>query len=148
MDTVELMHSAAAGFPNQKPVVAPILSIGNVLKELRHVKDQKDAVNAELKGLNERESELEAKLIEYHKVTEVSNVGDENLSVTFGESLRFSYDPEKWDEIVHSLDRNGKLYCVQRRLNDAKLRELIENGEELPEGLRTESYVKVSIRRK
>jgi uncharacterized protein YlxW (UPF0749 family) len=122
-------------------------SITETLSKLRQVRDQIDQANAALSSLKQQEQHLERKLEDYHQQTGLDSVKGGGLTVSFAPAFRATYTPELWPEIVKWAVASGNGHIVQRRLTDAKVIELVDNGVALPEGLSLESYTKMSIRR-
>jgi uncharacterized protein YlxW (UPF0749 family) len=130
-------------------MVAQATNVTETLRMLRQVIDEREQLAAQDKVLSERKSALEAELLNFHASTGLNSCAGAGLSVTFDDgAVRAKYDPSKWADIVKWAVSTGNDHIIQRRLTDAKVIDLIENGTALPEGLTVESYTKLSTRRK
>jgi hypothetical protein len=123
-------------------------ALGDLLATLRKYIDQKDELEAQVKTLNEAveriEAEVKARMME-SKTEKVSGAG---LTVTLSEKQGVRYDPHHWDMIVKTFVDAGKIYLIQRRLSDAKIREEFAAGSlQLPKGLTIEPFRDLSVRR-
>lgn len=131
------------------PATKAAVNVGEVLKELRAIRDAREVIGGEDSKLAGRESELKSLLFHFHEDTGLTQVADHGLSVVFTPGkLRIGYVAEKWDELQKWLTDNGYGYCIQRRLNEAKLRELVDSGTALHEGLKVEPFTDIRITRK
>jgi hypothetical protein len=77
----------------------------------------------------------------------IDSASEDGVSVTTKVKFRAKYEPELWSDIVKWAASSGLDYVVQRRLNDAKIMELVDNGVPLPQGLTVESYNDLAFRR-
>ena len=117
--------------------------------ELRAVIDQMDEVNSRMKSLSGMKSNLLSQI--QKKMEEVgidsakSNVA--GLSLTVKEDLVATYDPEKFQEIFDWCAEQDRYDFIQRRMSSAKIKEFVESGGGLPEGLTLSPITKVSFRR-
>lgn len=123
-------------------------NITQILEQLRAVKDEKDTVNARLSELAATEADIERQLREFHETSGLDSVSGGGLTVSFKPQLRAAYDPDKWTSIVRWAVDTGHEYLIQRRLTDTKVAELAMSDVGLPDGLRVESHLAVSVRRK
>lgn len=123
------------------------INVEAVLTELRALRDRKDELNASLKAVSEHEASLQAALLDWHAETNLESVKGGGLSVSFKPDFRAKYTPELWPEIVKWAVATGNDHIIQRRITDAKVIELVDNGVALPDGLNLEAYVKLNIRR-
>ena len=120
-----------------------------LLTALRSIIDQREQLAEQDSRLVKQKSQLEHQLLAFHELTGVDSVTGGGLSVSFDDAaMRAKYDPERWPAIVRWAIETGNDHIIQRRLTDAKVLDLIENGTALPEGLTVENYVKISTRRK
>jgi len=123
-------------------------NIDEALTELRSIVDQSDALNEQLADLSKRKREIENGLIAFSDDSGLTSFATEGLAIAVRAKERAKYDPEKWDDLMKWAAENDKTYVVQRRLSDAKILEMVANGEPLPDGLSIEPYSQVSYRRK
>ncbi len=117
---------------------------------IRWWKDQKalcedyDAMAKAGRGLlNDIEADIQRKMEEMG----IESVAQDGVSLTIRKKFRAKYEPEMWSDIVKWAASSGLDYVVQRRLNDAKIMELVDNGVPLPQGLTVESYNDLAFRR-
>ena len=117
--------------------------------ELRAVIDQMDEVNSRMKSLTGMKhnllSQIQKKMEEVGIDSAKSNVA--GLSLTVKEDLVATYDPEKFEEIFKWCASQNRYDFIQRRMSNAKIREFVESGGGLPEGLTLSPITKVSFRR-
>jgi hypothetical protein len=123
------------------------VDLETTLISLRALRDRKDELNAELKSIGEQEDACERTLLDWHKATNLQSVKGGGLTVSFKADFHAKYSPELWPEIVKWAVETGNDHIIQRRLGDAKVIELVDNGIALPDGLTLEQYVKLNIRR-
>jgi hypothetical protein len=123
------------------------VDLESTLVSLRALRDRKDTLNAELKAIGEQEDACEHALLDWHKATNLQSVKGGGLTVSFKADFHAKYSPELWPEIVKWAVETGNDHIIQRRLGDAKVIELVDNGIALPDGLTLEQYVKLNIRR-
>ena len=117
--------------------------------ELRAVIDQMDEVNSRMKSLTGMKhnllSQIQRKMEEDGIDSAKSNVA--GLSLTVKEDLVATYDPEKFQEIFDWCAEQDRYDFIQRRMSSAKIKEFVESGGGLPEGLTLSPITKVSFRR-
>ena len=124
------------------------MNVEDLLIEYRKVIDEKEILAQQEKILNQRKHDLEFHLMAFAKSQGLESFEDDSIRVHISEALRIRYEPELWSEIVKWAVDSGNDYIIQRRLNDTKILELIENGTPIPEGLAVDPYTKISHRRK
>ncbi len=123
--------------------------IGSLCSQLRLVLDRIDGVNAQLKELKsdkERISQELQRLMEESGLDSVKNASA-GIAVTLREDLEPTYDPEKYEGIFQWCAEVGRQDFVQRRLSGARIREFVDGGGALPEGLTLTPVTKVTFRR-
>lgn len=118
-----------------------------LLQQFREKRDALDVAEQNAKAARAEVHALEAQILERLEALDVESVAAEGLNVKRVEKWRAKYDPARWSEIVSWAVDNGFDYLVQRRLNDAKIMELIDQGIRLPDGLSVECYSDLSFRR-
>ena len=123
--------------------------IGELLDELRRIIDAREALAAQDRPLATRRAEIEKEILDHATASGLQQFATDDLSVTVDlHAMRCRYDPERWDELMKWAVGLERCDLIQRRLNDAKILDLIDNGMALPDGLSVETYGKVSARRK
>jgi hypothetical protein len=124
-------------------------SVQTTLAALRAVIDEREKLATADRELSKEKERLEASLLSFHNESGLDSLSGAGLSVSFdGEAMRAKYEPDRWAEIVKWAVSTGNDHIIQRRLTDAKVLDLIEQGVELPAGLTVENYTKLSVRRK
>lgn len=112
---------------------------------------QKDEATATLGTINESMDKVDRDIMEAMNSAGMTGdgakVSDNGLTVTRRTKWRAKYDPEKWPTIFKWAAENGNEYLIHRRLSDAKVMELVDEGIQLPEGLTTEAYPSLDFRR-
>ena len=120
-----------------------------LLDELFEVAGLIDDLNQRSAEAQGRRKEIENQLIDAQKVSGLTSMSNDKISVTFTpNTARAVPDPEHWDEIHKWFVDSGYGYCIHRRMSDSKVLDLLMNGVELPKGLSFEFYTKVAFRRK
>lgn len=122
-------------------------SLGELVKELREIKDRKDGINAELSGLNKREDEIEYAIMDTLTAAGLAKATTDDGTVSKQTKWRAKYAPEKWADIFKWAAAKDRTDLIQRRTSDAKIMELVDAGEALPDGLTVESYEQIAFRR-
>lgn len=124
-----------------------ILAPNELLARYRAIIDEREALAARDSLLSAMKESIERDLLEFAESSGLSSFEDDAIRVTVADKMRVRYDPERWTDILKWDIENG-IGAVQRRLTDAKIISLVEEGTALPEGLTLEGYKKVSHRRK
>lgn len=120
---------------------------GSLLKSYLAVLSMLDSVSEIEKKLTTLRSAMKDEFIRRASVEGVEKFSGEGVSVTVKDKSIVKYDPEKWDDILRWLVSSGHGYCVHRRLSEAKIQELMDNGVRLPDGIAFDSIKEVSHRR-
>ena len=125
------------------------MKIDQLAVELRAVLDEMDITNAKLKGLRGRKDSI---LFQVQSVMEEVGIdsaksNEAGLSLSIKEELVAEYDPQKFEEIFKWCSDQNRYDFIQRRMSNAKIREYVESGGGLPEGLTLSPITKVGFRR-
>lgn len=123
--------------------------IGSLCSQLRLVLDRIDDVNAQLKSIKEDKDRISREiqaLMESSGLDSVKNASA-GIAVTLREDLEPTYDPEKYEDIFQWCAKVGREDFVQRRLSGARIREFVDSGGGLPQGLTLTPVTKVTFRR-
>ena len=108
-------------------------NINHLLCELHETLDEIDALNARIKPLSEYAARLKAQILEWSKANgDIKKFTGGGLSVSIRDKVLFNASGDKWPVVHKWLVEQGYEYCIQRRLNDAKLLELYDGGVSLP----------------
>ena len=123
--------------------------IGSLCSQLRLVLDRIDGVNAQLKELKADKERISSELQHLMEETGLDSAKNASagITVTLREDMEPVYDPEKFEGIFHWCAEVGREDFMQRRLSGARIREYVEGGGALPEGLSLTPITKVMFRR-
>ncbi len=125
------------------------MKIDQLAVELRAILDEMDITNAKLKGLRGRKDSI---LFQVQSVMEEVGIdsaksNEAGLSLSIKEELVAEYDPQKFEEIFKWCSDQNRYDFIQRRMSSAKIREYVDSGGGLPEGLSLSPITKVGFRR-
>ena len=125
------------------------MKIDELAVSLRAVLDQMDETNGILKGLRSQKDDL---LFQIQGIMEGIGIdsaksNDAGLTLSIKEDLVADYDPEKFEEIFKWCAEQSRHDFIQRRMSSAKIKEFVESGGGLPEGLTLSPITKVAFRR-
>lgn len=126
----------------------PTTSVDAMLARLRTLIDANEELDRQKKELSDERQQIERDLMAFHKTTGLEKFAGSGMAVTIDpKALRATYVPDRWPDIVKWAVDSGHGYIVQRRLSDAKVVDLFDQGVPLPDGLSLEGYTKISVRR-
>ncbi len=125
--------------------------LNDLLTQYRAEKDRQDELNAQLADSRAKADGIERRIMDAMKNagldSDGSKVSHDGLTVTLRHKFRASYDPAKWSAIVRwAIDTNNE-HIIQRRLSDRPVLELLDNGEQFPDGLTVSTYEDLDFRR-
>lgn len=103
---------------------------GSIIDTLYELRNEKNAFNAKVKKINESMDELKSTLMARYAADETTLSRGKAASASLTEMDTFSI--EDYDALQAYVFDNEALYLFQRRLSSAAIKELIENGEEIP----------------
>lgn len=125
--------------------------IADLLDEYKCLLDRKDELNAQVSTVVKSIDDIEHRIRSAMEVAGQTNDGDKvsaaGITVTMRQKWRAKYAPEHWSDVVRWAVEQGFDHIVQRRLSDAKVMELVDNGVTLPKGLNVEQYTDLDFRR-
>jgi hypothetical protein len=122
-------------------------TLGELCAAFRAKRDQLDEIEAQAKAARKTCDELEGEIMRRLEASGAESISAAGITFTVKTKFRASYDPAEWSEIVRWAAGSGLDYIVQRRLNDAKILELVDKGVILPDGLTIQSYKDLTFRR-
>jgi hypothetical protein len=125
------------------------MKIDKLAVSLRVVLDQLDHTNAILKDLRSKKDGFLFQLqqaMEEMGVDSIKN-NEAGLTLSIKEELVAEYDPEKFENIFKWCADQDRYDFIQRRMSSAKIREFVDSGGALPEGLTLAPLTKVAFRR-
>ena len=124
------------------------MKTGELLTELHRIMGETDGLNRELSLLKASRKDVEAQLLQHAADQGVDSLSNGLVSVTVKDDFIAAYDPEMWSELVSDCVRTGNTHIIQRRISTKPVQELIDNGSEIPAGVRLEPQTKLLVRRK
>lgn len=126
-------------------------TVADLLAEYRRLSDRDDELAAEKSAIYKRFCELEHEIAAAMDAAGMTDDGAKvsasGMSVTRRTKFRAKYDPALWASLVRWSVETNRTDLIQRRLADAKILELHDAGEVLPEGLTLEAYKSIDARR-
>ena len=125
------------------------MKIDELAISLRAILDEMDNVNGALKDLRSKKDSI---LWEIQKLMEEVGIdsaksNEAGLSLSIKEELVADYDPQMFEEIFKWCADQNRYDFIQRRMSSAKIREFVDSGGGLPEGLTLSPITKVAFRR-
>lgn len=130
-----------------------MLTINEALALLRSRMDEEDRARAAHDAAKSATAEAEIDVLALMREMGMDKAGsrvaspESGLTVTLRDKWKAKYDPERWGDIVDWMRSIGRDDLVQRRLNDSKIMDLVDNGVALPDGLAVESFTQLEVRR-
>ena len=89
--------------------------------------------SAVVKELEDLYNAVEAALVAAHVADpQLLKVGTTNGTVSFSEETVYNIPAEQWDSLYEYIAQNNAFYLLQRRVNQAPIKELLTQGHELP----------------
>lgn len=122
-------------------------TLGDLIRAWKAQKFLLEECEAQSKSARALLADMEMDIQSKMKDLGIESASEDGVSVTTKTKWRAKYEPELWGDIVKWAASSGLDYVVQRRLNDAKIMELVDNGVPLPQGLTVESYNDLAFRR-
>lgn len=129
---------------NVTPIGQP-QPLGEMIARMLELREQKKALEAQVKGINEEFDSLEAQLILLLDTQESTTVATKQGTATITETVVPVI--ADWDAFENYVITNGALHLLQRRPATAAFRELQEAGEAIP-GLEPFTKRAISLRKK
>ena len=125
------------------------MKIDELTISLRAILDQLDETNAVLKDLRYKKEGLLFQLQQAMEELGVDSIknNEAGLALSIKEELVADYDPEKFENIFKWCADEDRYDFIQRRMSSAKIREFVDSGGGLPEGLTLSPITKVGFRR-
>jgi hypothetical protein len=122
-------------------------TLGDLIRSWKKQKSLVEEYETAAKSARSLLDDIEADISGKMAVLGIESASEDGVSISTKTKWRARYDPDLWGDIVKWAAANGVAYIVQRRMNDAKIMELVDNGIALPEGLSVESYQDLAFRR-
>lgn len=122
-----------------------------LLAKYRDRLDALDAANEAVKNaraaVDEVECEIRNELESSGEWQDGCGIKAPGITVNVVQKWRAKYDPALWPKLVAWAGAHDMAHCVQRRLNDKAIMELVDSGTPLPEGLTVEAFLDMTFRR-
>lgn len=122
--------------------------IGDLLTQLRAIRDEKESRAEYDKKLQGREMAIRAQLFQYHADSGLAFIANDLISVSFSQKLTCRVDPEKWESFFKWAVESGNHHVLYHQASDAKLLELSNGGVAMPEGVSFSAYTDWKVTRK
>lgn len=122
-------------------------TIGDMMARYAELRDRRDDLDAEHASVSSEMNDIENAVSRRMKDDGVEKTAAAGFSLSLRQKWRAKYEPDKWAGIVKWAVETGNDHIVQRRLTDAKVMELIDNGVALPDGLGVEAFTGLDVRR-
>jgi hypothetical protein len=131
----------------QHDVVENDTPLGTLIDELQAYRLQKDAINAQLKGVEAEIESLKLRIRQTMDVLGLESASGHDLSVKATDTnLGQIEDIDSFYDFIRETD---SLYFLERRVSQAAFREYLDmNGGELPPGLNLFVKQDISVRKK
>lgn len=122
-------------------------SIGDLIAKYSAVDAELDAIEEQAKQLRIKRESVKLAIKITLDLGGVDKASAHGITVSIREKWRAKYTPELWPGVVEWAITHGHSHIVQRRLTDAAVMELVDNGVILPDGLSVESFKDLDVRR-
>ena len=119
-------------------------TIGDMIDELRDLKDERKLVNKRGDELGAQIQVVEAKLLAAMDSAGTDISRKDGTSAVATETV--VADPEDWEEFYEYVKANDAFYLIQRRINNKPFQELIDSGQSVP-GLSVFKKRSISLRK-
>lgn len=122
-------------------------SVGDLIKLYVDTDAQLDTLEEQAKELRVKREGIKHAIKITLDADGVDRASAHGLTVSLREKWRAKYIPDLWQRVVAWAISEGHSQIVQRRLTDAAVMELVDNGVPLPEGLSVEPFTDLDVRR-
>ncbi len=112
-------------------VSAPPPTVGAIIDHMWAAREEKRRLEAEVKEVESRIKDIETKLAERMKAEGLEKATGTKATASFGKPT-VSANVVDWDLLWPYIARNKYFHMVQRRVNDAAYRELLDLGKKVP----------------
>ena len=119
----------ATAVAEKKPVVKPTV-IGSTIDRMTDLREQKRALEAQVKVIEEEFTDLEEKLMAKFDAEGTTKGAGKKGSASITESIVGAVND--WEKFNAYVKKTGYFHLFQRRLSDAGVRELFEQGKKIP----------------
>lgn len=116
-----------------------------IITKLREIMDEKDQIKAREKELNQDKEYMEGLLIPMMRAEGIDKFSTAGIG-TASIKPKIIYSAEDWDIVCKFIVENNEPMLLQKRLSEAKIKELQEGGIEIP-GIKKIELDKLNFRR-
>lgn len=109
---------------------------------LFYTREEVRRLEAELKGLKARQTELEHRVLDKMDAQGLQKAGTDLANVSVSTEEMPTVDPEHWEDVWNFVFENGYLELLRRQINSTSYRELKKLGVEIPY---VSDFVKVKL---
>ena len=106
------------------------LAVGATIDQLWGYREQKRALEAQIKEVEEKAKEIEESLMERLGKEGLEKATGTKASVSITSSV--TADVQDWDAFYPYIAKNKFWHLLQRRVSDPSYRELLEQGKKVP----------------
>jgi hypothetical protein len=106
------------------------LAVGATIDQLWGYREQKRALETQIKEVEEKAKEIEEKLMERLGKEGLEKATGTKASVSITSSV--TADVQDWDAFYPYIAKNKFWHLLQRRVSDPSYRELLEQGKKVP----------------
>lgn len=126
----------------------PLRPLGECLSELRTMIDLIETIeDGQLRQLKKNREALEAEAANALRYSKQDKATAGGVTASIKQRWAVKYDPERWGEVVQWAVENGRSDLVQRRLNDARIMELVDAGTAIHPALTPQAFERLEVRR-
>ena len=119
--------------------------LGNLIDNLHEARQTRLAAQRELDSLKEDEVAAELKVLAELQKASLQKAAGKRASVSITVKTVGQVEPERWNDVYAFIKKRGAFDLLQKRLNNAAVRERVEAGEEIP-GVKTVQILDLSVR--
>lgn len=113
-----------------KPVARKPISIGPTIDKLNTLREDKRGLEAKIKVIETEYAELETQLMEKFEAEGTDKGTGKNATASVSSSVVGNVTD--WEKFNAFVKKTGFFHLFQRRLSDAAVRELFEQGKKIP----------------
>ena len=126
-----------------QPLLTPVRTIDELIDRKKSIKSQMEKLNNELKGLREKENNIDLELLKKLDTEGLKKTANEVASVSIKEET--VPDVHDWDALYAHIIQTGDFSLIQRRVSSTAYRELLKLGENVP-GLQPREIRRINFR--
>lgn len=123
----------------------PSAKLGKLIDDLHEARQTRLAAQRELDALKEDEHAREQRVLAELQKAGLEKAAGQHASVSIKINTVGQVAPDEWGTVHAYIKRTGSFDLLQKRLNNAAVRERVEAGEEIP-GVKTVQILDLSVR--